>query len=87
MAHEEFDRSLFDFRNDVARANVTLRDSIECYIAMMNAIEAAFLLFYEDLTPDEQMKLRAAFYKLADAVRVSVPDDGPSNVHPIKKDT
>jgi hypothetical protein len=80
----QFDRSLYDLQDSVARANLTMRYVVERYVAMMNALDAAFLLFYEDMPAEEQAKMKAAFDKLADTVRTVEDDELPDNVHTIK---
>jgi hypothetical protein len=76
-----FDRSLSDFRDATAIAHETMRKAIDRYITMMDALDAAFLLYYENMTPDELAKMTAAFDKLASTVQMM--RDQPSNVYPM----
>lgn len=71
-----FDRELNVFRDKVAIANLTLRQAVERYIAMMAAIDTAFALFYADMTSEEQARLVAAFTKLAHTVALFVEPNG-----------
>ena len=83
---KELDRSLNDFREAVADANLVVRHSVPRYIAMMDATTAAFTLFYSDLTNQEKAEMKAAFDRLADIVSTfnNVVED---NVIPIKPTT
>jgi hypothetical protein len=65
---QDFDRSLHDLRGDVAVANLTLRGVVPRYVAMMDVLETAFLLYYGDMTVEEQDRMKAAFDKLAGIV-------------------
>lgn len=81
---EQLDRDLADFRNAVAVASTIKSKAVARYIAMMELLDSAFLLFWEDMPEDDRARMKQAFDRLADTVRCSVTDT-PDNVRPIKK--
>lgn len=80
---KRFDRSLEDFRNDVAVAATTMSKAVDRYVAMMNAIDTAFVLYYDDMSPDARAKMKAAFDKIVNTV--GTVEAASDNVIPIKK--
>lgn len=83
---KEFDRNLEDFRSDMALAHLTIREAVKRYLAMMDVLHTMFLLYYEDMSPDEQVDLLEAFTKLADTV-ACLTDDSDDKVVPLKEAT
>jgi hypothetical protein len=86
MNFTEFDRTLEDFRDSVAKANLTMRDSIARYVAMMSTIETAFVLYYDDMTAEEKAAMKTAFDKLVDGAQTFIEDESENNVHELKRD-
>jgi hypothetical protein len=82
---KEFDRGLDDLRNDAAIANLTMRDVVQRYVAMMDALDCAFSLYYADMTVDEKIRMKASFNKLADTVLLFSKEEPPSNIQPLHK--
>jgi len=73
---KRFDRELEDFRDAVANANLTMAGAVIRYAAMMDSIDTAFLLYWDDMPPDEQAKMLAAFEKLASTVDIIKGEQG-----------
>jgi len=66
--YQPFDRELEDLRNAVATSHLTLRKSVERYIAMLNAVDTALILVYDDLRASEKAEIKAALDKLRETV-------------------
>ena len=84
MNFRDFDRSLEDFRDAVAEANLTMRGGVKRYVAMMEALDSAFALYYNDLPNEEKAAMRAAFDKLTATVAIFV--ESVANVHELKRE-
>lgn len=70
MSFKQLDRELADFRDAVATAHVTVSESVKRYVVMMDLLDAAFLLYYGDLSLDDQAAMMAAYEKLESSVRL-----------------
>lgn len=82
---EKFDRRLARFRDDVAYVTLAINSVTPRYIAMMEALNAAFLLVYESLSEQDQRAMRESFDKLADTVAAIIEELPIDNVSPLKK--
>jgi hypothetical protein len=78
---EDFDRELTDLRSAVATANTTMHDSVKRYIAMMDALEAAFTLHYGKLPEENKAEMRTAFGKLQEAFSMWTDDSPPTGAN------
>ena len=86
MNFKQFDRLFEDFRDDVAKASLVRGEAIKRYVAMLNALDTAFMLYYGDLPEGEKMALMAAFNKLRETVNLFV-ESPPDNVTMLKRAT
>ena len=82
---KRFDRELSDFRDAVAKASMTMGEATARYLAMLESLDTAFLLYWDDMPANDKAKMMAAFDKLAGTVSVVKEEiESPSNVVPIK---
>lgn len=63
---KQFDRALEDLRDAVATAANMKAGVVRRYVAMMKALECAFLLYYDEMPSADKEQMRIAFKQLAD---------------------
>jgi len=82
---KDFDRGLSDLRDAFAQAHLDRQAGVKRYVAMMDALAAAFTLYYEDLPLEERKEMLKAFGKLYEAAASCIEEEEPqTNVTPLR---